>query len=157
VAVKKSPAGMGAADAFILKRFPDEVRAYRSKCNHLNICLLVMIDADPPESYTSHKSRIGTLKDSLHEAGIAPIEPHERIAILVSRRNLESWMHFMTTDEIDEETDYRHAHQDNECKESGQRLKQIQMQHRAGTAPAAQLPPSLAEAVVQLERICHCR
>lgn len=153
IRVVKSPGGRGAADSFIRKQFPAEVRAYRSKCSHLNICLLVMIDADPGNS---PGDRINMLHESLRKKGIDPVKPEDRIALVVPRRNIESWMHFVIDNVIDEKTDYKHDHSDSDSRLCGERLKQIQMQFRAGSTADA-LPPSLGEAIREIERICHCR
>ena len=149
---KISPGSKGAADAFISRQFPKEVKAYRSKANHLNICLLVMIDADPGHN---PGDREAMLRKSLQENGMDAIKRDERIAILVPKRNIETWMHLMTDHETDEQTNYKRLHDEKDCKCCGIGLKEIQEKFR-GKTPPDPIPASLSEACQELERICRC-
>ena len=44
--IEIAPKGIGSAERFVRNQYPQEVKTYRSKCNHLNIALAVMLDAD---------------------------------------------------------------------------------------------------------------
>jgi len=40
------PKGKQSGEQFVRENYPSEVRAYRSRKNHISICLAVIIDAD---------------------------------------------------------------------------------------------------------------
>ncbi len=150
--VDTAPRSKGAADAFIRQRFPSEVKAYRSKRNYMNVCLIVIIDADPPNSPEDRKRM---LDQALQDQGAEKLTQNDRVAIVVPKRNIETWMHFLTDQETDEQTDYKQSHPDSDCKPCAKKLKELQLQFRGGTPPE-NLPDSLQQACHELERICRC-
>ena len=95
------------------------------------------------------------LLQSLRQHGMDDLEQSERIAILVPKRNIETWMHFLIDPDTDEDTDYKRQHYDKDCNPCGIVLKELQLNIRAGTLPDRSLP-SLMEAAQELERICGC-
>lgn len=102
------PAGKGSAEQWVRMRFAKEVAAYRHRSARAKTALIVMIDAD------SHKvaGRLAELAQSLEEAGSPPVQMDEKIAQLVPKRNVETWILCLTGEEINEETDYKGTRQD---------------------------------------------
>lgn len=112
------PAGVGGAgEKHVRERFADEVTYYRQKANSQRIGLVVVIDAD---AETVARRRV-QLAEQLKTAGIGPCAAGERIAILVPRRNVETWLTFFDgSDSVDEETDYKRPHAPpSHCREAG--------------------------------------
>jgi hypothetical protein len=67
------------------------VRAYRTCAARKRAALLVHIDADTGSTERRHKRLAETLEQSSQAARGA----QESIAILVPRRNIETWIHFL--------------------------------------------------------------
>jgi hypothetical protein len=97
---KFSPKGEGSGEQFVRDNFPKEVKAHRSKkCQ--NIILIVVTDAD---GYT-YKNRLDTLTKTLQTT---PLQPNERIIILIPARNIETWFWYAdNSTNCNEQTDYK--------------------------------------------------
>jgi hypothetical protein len=136
------PVGEGAGEQYVRRKYPDEVAIHRRKANHINLRLLVLIDADTSEV----QYRLGQLAESLEAARAAPVERKEGIALLVPRRNIETWVHYLGN-QADESTDYKPKTME-EVTAAAERL--------AGepSAVAPDAPPSLLRGRVELERVC---
>ena len=46
IRVEKAPKGLGSAEQFVRKRFPDELEAYRRRKHRVSVALIVMMDGD---------------------------------------------------------------------------------------------------------------
>jgi hypothetical protein len=96
-----SPAGQGAAEQYVREHFPVEVRANR--CRLVKSCgLIVIIDADELSCQARHLQ----LEKSLDDGGQSATSPDEPIAILVPKRNIETWIHFLLGEAVNEDDDY---------------------------------------------------
>ena len=98
----KSPMGRGAAEQFVRESYPEQVRLYCSKCHHLNIGLVVMLDADT----TSVTARQNELEAALAAASLTQREPEEKIGIFVPKRNIETWICYLEGIPVNEIDDY---------------------------------------------------
>lgn len=88
---------------FVKERYPNEVQALRSKAHRVTGALLVVVDADQLEV----EARLGEMDDLLTAAGKHRRHEDEHIAIVVPRRNIETWMFYLAGNAVDEETDYK--------------------------------------------------
>jgi hypothetical protein len=79
----------GAGDAFVTKKYAGEVRVLRSKAGSVVTGLAVHLDADENTVRARHDS----LAKSLTEAGQDERKDGERIAELVPKRNIETWIY----------------------------------------------------------------
>ncbi|MCC7539738.1 MAG: hypothetical protein IT379_26180, partial [Deltaproteobacteria bacterium] len=86
----------------VLKEYPNEVRAQRARANHTSACLIVVIDADVGTVENRHQQ----LASKLDEVGADPRRDAERIAHVVPRRNVETWIVALCGGHADETTDY---------------------------------------------------
>ena len=77
--------GSGSGAQFVLQRYAEEVKAYRSQANHLSLALITVIDADRQEVQHIHHR----LEGQLQNANIENRKTGERIALLVPKRNIE--------------------------------------------------------------------
>ena len=94
-------AGMGAGTQHVLVRYPGEVGEYRTRANHVAARrLIVAIDADT----STVQQRLAALDAAL---GQQPRQRTERICLLVPRRNVETWLHFLSQNTVTEEADYK--------------------------------------------------
>ncbi|HEV2961745.1 MAG TPA: hypothetical protein VG649_07985 [Candidatus Angelobacter sp.] len=100
------PAGKGAGEQWVRMHYARLVAAYRARAAHAGTALLVVIDADTSE--VDHRFR--QLQDTLAEARLKPRSNNEKIAHLVLKRSIETWILFLTGSNVNETTDYRNAH-----------------------------------------------
>jgi len=100
--VNVAPQGVGAGEQYVREKYPDEVGSYRRSCNHKNISLVVLIDADMNKVTDCLKK----LDDELVKASLAKRQSDEKIAIFVPKRNIETWISYLQdqTQTVDEET-----------------------------------------------------
>ena len=87
--IYRSPSGQGSAESWVLKRFVEETNVYRNRQARALTDLIVMIDAD---TRTVQEKTVGK---------------SERIARLVPKRNVETWILFLNEQPVDEKTDYK--------------------------------------------------
>ena len=99
--IEVSPSGRGSAENWVRKRFAKEVSVYRRR--HAQTALIVMIDADTG----TVEDRLRQLAEALREAGEPPIDTKtERIARMVPKRNVETWILCLNGHAVNEEDDY---------------------------------------------------
>lgn len=139
------PVGRGAGEQWVRKRYPLAAEIQRSKANRSRASLIVIIDADT----MSTEERKQQLDDALDAAGQARRGGSERIALVVPRRNIESWVHFTLHAEIDETTDFKPRHRDASVWGSADAAVRV---HRSGSDETA-VPPSLVAACQELRRV----
>lgn len=83
-----APAGAGAAEAWVAKRYPGEVKALRSKNYQQSLRLIAIRDADG----VGLKRRKQQLDQALEKAGLAVRQADEGIATPVPARTIETWL-----------------------------------------------------------------
>ena len=108
----------GSSDS-VKGRYPKEVKAYR-RMKRFNVSLITIIDADNNTVEERHQQLDSKLiSDSLDKRNA-----QDRIALLVPKRNIETWIHrFLKPDELtDEKTIYpkfkrkRHHPRESKCE-----------------------------------------
>jgi hypothetical protein len=140
------PSGKQAGEQYVRDRYAAEVKAHRSKRNHLNICLVMMIDAD----VGTVANRIRQLDASLEEKHEAKRQEKENIAIFVPKRNIETWIHYLQGDfhEVNEDTAYSKLANQGECKPYVEKLAD-----RCSLGLPQSAPSSMHDACSELQRI----
>jgi hypothetical protein len=143
---KTSPAGEGSGFTFVLDRYAAEVRENRK--GHMARALLVLVDADTEPEGGRERALDGRLQD----ADQKPRQAGDRIALWVPRRQLETWVHFLTHGQADEETDYKREHRvkDHEYKLAAEQFARFLQKRRL---PPSKAVPSLKKAAVEFERL----
>ena len=94
--VTKSPRGRGAADAWVLAQVPRLLREYRAR--HREYFIIVMMDADRATA----KDRLQQLDDLCMAQGVAPRRSDGRVAVLLPKRNIETWLAYLDGETVDE-------------------------------------------------------
>jgi hypothetical protein len=98
-----SPSGKGSAENWVRKQFVKEVCAYRSRKAHAQTQLIVVIDAD---THTV-RERLRQLNEELKKSGKPPVDvKKEKIARLVPKRNIETWILCLNGETVEELKDY---------------------------------------------------
>ncbi|TMQ08690.1 MAG: hypothetical protein E6J90_12310 [Deltaproteobacteria bacterium] len=94
-------------EKYVRQQFPAEVQYYRAKANHQRIALIVAIDADLDSVARRQRQLDETLDGSSRQ-------PTERIALVVPRRNIETWLAILLSPntDVDEDTDFKHRFRD---------------------------------------------
>ncbi len=89
--------------SFVKSEYPKQVEALRNKSHCVTSALIVVVDADD----LTIDERLSELDKLLTSAGQTQRASTEHIAIVVPRRNIETWMYFLSGEKVDEETDYK--------------------------------------------------
>lgn len=106
VRIERSPLGEGSAENWVRKKFVTEVSYYRRR--QASTALIVVIDAD---THTV-KDRITQLDQALRDGGKETVQASERIARLVPKRNIETWILCLNKKAVNEEADYKTTRDD---------------------------------------------
>jgi hypothetical protein len=97
-----TPAGRGAGSQYVIEKYPAEVKALRSRA-YLRAGLVAVCDADTH----SVKDRLRHFDGSLAKSGQPARGETERIALLVPKRNVETWVFHLLGNDVDEDSDYK--------------------------------------------------
>ena len=101
--IETCPKASHAADAWVLRTHADEVKKLRSRQHaQPGIGLITAIDADDYSVQERHRQLDAVAG---HESSARA--PGERIAYVVPRRNIETWLRVLAGQPGDEETDYK--------------------------------------------------
>ncbi len=101
--------GRESAEGWVRNRFAKEVSAYRLRQRKAKTALIVVIDAD---THTV-QDRWKQLDQALKDAEKPPVDvEHEKIARMVPKRNIETWILCLTKQTVDEKTDYKNTRND---------------------------------------------
>ncbi|BAY99648.1 hypothetical protein NIES37_36310 [Tolypothrix tenuis PCC 7101] len=134
----------GAGEQFVRDSYAAEVKAYRSK-NYLSVILVVLIDADKE----TIEKRLKQLDDALIADSQQIRQPQEAIAIFIPKRNIETWIHYLQGEAVDEETEYsKFTKNESACKPYVESLVNQCYQGLDANAPS-----SLQAACGELKRI----
>ncbi len=102
-----SPRGRGSGFDFVLENFPAQVNAYRLVSARLHTWPVAIVDADTG----TVAQRIGQLNSKLTNAPEPRVRAmrieDERIARLVPRRNIETWILALNSKTVNEVDDYK--------------------------------------------------
>ena len=142
---KTAPRGKGSAEQFVREQYALEVRTWRKKSTYLSILLAVVIDAD---TYTVQQ-RLTQFDDTLKNSSQQPRQPDEKIAIFVPKRNIETWIHYLMGEAVDEESVYPKLGHESDCKPYVEKL----VEDICPTGLPDDAPPSLHIACDELKRI----
>jgi hypothetical protein len=142
------PSGGGSGEQYVRKQYSGEVEAHRSQVAHMAAALVVHLDADP--GYTV-ADRHNQLADTLAAAQQTPRQPQERIAHLVPKRNMETWIHlYLDGPPVDEETEYaKYPKDESTCWPAAEQFSDEAAQNRIREGA----PPSLVQGLAEFRRV----
>jgi hypothetical protein len=135
------PSGSQSGEQYVRDRYPLEVKAYRQNRNRVSIGLVVLIDAD---NY-SLKQRVNQLAETLDKER----QDNEAIAIFVPKRNIETWIHYLDGNSIDEEESYPKLLKEGDCKPA---VADLAEQCRSQSLPE-NIPETLKVACEEFQRL----
>ena len=111
--VEKGIPGVGSGEQFVHNRFPLELQAYRSKANHVNQCLLVILDGDN----VGVDGRLKSLDASCASKNVECRDGDDLVAIFVPTWNIETWLTYLDgEDVVEEKRDYPKLKRARDCQ-----------------------------------------
>ena len=138
IRVEKSPSPLGSAEQWVREKFPDELSVYRQRRQRAASALIAMIDADN----RGVQDRINEFERACDSMQIAFRAADEAVAIAIPKRNIETWIHFLSGESVNEENVYPKLNRERGCKPAVDRL--VQLCRSTGLTPDA--PQALAAA-----------
>lgn len=143
---KVCPSGSQSGEQYVRTQYPVEVKAYRQNRNRVSIGLVVLIDAD----IKTFQERLNQLACALSEDSQQERQSDEAIAIFVPKRNIETWIHYLQEETVNEEDEYsKFDKNESFCKPYVEKLAdQCRSQKLPENAPA-----SLQTACSELQRL----
>lgn len=141
--VVKNPSGKGSREQFVRKEFPNQLIALRKR--QAKTDLIVVIDADI--------SNVSSIKSKLNSAclnlNIPQRNERERVAFIIPKRNIETWINYLDGKITNEESAYPKLQIEADCKAAVERLYKICSDNQN----QADFPDSLLDACQEYKRI----
>jgi len=139
-----SESGGGAGDQYVLRQYPGEVRAHRSSAARMQAALLVHIDVPPNMSVAQRQVQFDQV---LANNGQSPRAAQERIAHLVPKREIETWIRFyLDGPPVDETVSYpKYEGHESDCHPAADAFADDAANARVPPGAPASLTPGLAE------------
>jgi hypothetical protein len=104
-----------------------------------------MIDADTLTVLQRHEQ----LDRALEGTGLTRRQSDEKIALLVPKRNIETWIHYLRKEQVNEEQIYRKLEKPGECKPFVKELAEAP----PNTPLVVEAPPALKMAIDEMQII----
>ena len=138
------PGGRQSGEQWVRKSFPCQLKAIRRRQRAV---LLVVIDAD---TTTTHARRT-QLDRECRLQKVAPRSPDDPVMVIVPRRNIETWFHFLeSSSSVDETARYPKLNRQSGCHRLADELYRICHERQALPRNA---PPSLRDACGEYPRL----
>lgn len=146
IRAKICPSGSQSAEQYVRSQYAAEVKAYRQNRNRVAIGLVVLIDADKAKL----QERLDRLADALSFAAQSERRSDEAIAIFIPKRNIETWIHYLQGEVVNEKDSYaKFEHNEAVCKPDVEKLaEECRSQKLSDNAPE-----SLQAACGELQRL----
>lgn len=103
IRVRPVPLGQGSGEQYVREHYAGEVKHYRNRRSRRRAALVVIIDADSRRVTDKERELAATLL----AAGEDKRRSGEAIALLIPKRNIETWILCLLGDRVDETTDYK--------------------------------------------------
>jgi len=96
----------------VREEFPNELRIYRQRKQQAASVLIAMIDADSK----GVQDRINELENKCKSKQVPFRTRDEAVAIAVPKRNIETWIHYLNGEKVNEDATYSKLDRDRGCK-----------------------------------------
>jgi len=136
--VEKSPSARGAADQYVREAFPKEMHVYHQRKHRAASALIAMVDADRKEV----QERIAEFERECRVEGIPFRDNDDAVMFAVPKRNIETWIHHLMGEEVNETDGYPKLDRERECEDA---VRTLATRCRSGQQ-AQNTPSSLATA-----------
>jgi len=130
--------GRGSGEQHVRERYADELGRHRSRAARTRAALVVHVDADR----VTVQERHAALDLTLHQKGVAPRSAQDMVAILVPKRAIETWIHFLLDGPpVDEQTSYeKYAYPSDAWPAADAFATHVRARTEPASAPASLLP-----------------
>ena len=146
IRVEKAPGGRGAAEQFIRKRFPTELKAHRRR--HGNVSLTVLIDGDRH----GVNERLAQLDAACDQEGISRKGVLDSVFVFVPTWSIETWFAYLDGKTVAEDKrDYPRLPRSRDCQRHVEQL--VDMCHSRQLRQPA--PSSLTAACAEYQRFLN--
>ena len=136
-------AGSGSGEQRVREQFPDQLQLVRDR---RGVVLIAVTDADTE----SAEARRTQLQQQCAGRGITAVRDSDPVLVVVPRRSIETWFHYLSGHEFDETTRYRHLRREADCEPLADRLYDMCHKQQKLAEPA---PASLVEACQEYPRL----
>lgn len=136
-------AGRGSGEHRVREQFPDQLLQVRDR---RGVVLIVVTDADTGSTEARRKQ----LQRECADRGIEALRDSDPALVMVPRRSIETWFQYLSGQEFDETTRYRHLRREADCKPLADRLYDMCHEQQKLAKPA---PASLVEACEEYPRL----
>ena len=140
------PPGLGSGAQYVRDNYSKELFAYRKRGSYLALKLIIVTDADN----LTVEGRRRQLSASLTSAEMHDPTPDEAVAVLIPKRNIETWIAYLSGRKVDEATEYRHLDRAGDCQPAVDKLVDW---YRSNWTLPDDCPDSLRWGVEELKRI----
>lgn len=137
------PAGRGAGEQYVRENYVHQLKEQRRRAASMKCHLVVVVDADMLPVQQRHQQ----LDEALQQAGLAQRSTGEQVCVLIPKRNVETWIHYLVAGPVDEATDYKPKTAD-ECRQASRVLAES---HALAVVPE-EYPPSLQQGWRELKQ-----
>lgn len=139
--------GRGCGEQHVREALPEQLLAHRSAVARRRTVLVVHVDADRG----TVAERQASLRLELERRQVTPPEPSEAVAVLIPRREIETWIHFfLDGPPVDEETSYaKYKDRESDARPAADAFAR----HVLGRTVPAGAPPSLVVALGEMQRV----
>lgn len=141
------PPGRGSGEQYVRERFPDELKAYRTKANHLRTGLIVVIDADKK----SVAQRVGEFEAACKDKAVQPRQKNEKVLYVIPKRNIETWLAYLRGETVDEEENFPKHQYESRCHAEADKLDAMCKAGQLAPVP----PPSLEQCCEEFKVFWH--
>ena len=135
IRIRPFPAGSG--EAHVRRNYPTELKNLRSNAARREARLIVIMDADNGTA-DEHRRELDRECDGNN---VQRRQQHEKAAIFVPRRNVETWTAYLLGEQVDEQQEYRKLKRQRDCAPQVRQLAEKCKDQAKITDPAA--PDSL--------------
>ena len=97
------PLGSGSGEKWVRERYPMQLTTFRRRAARAQTALVLGMDAD----VLTTESRLKQLEQKLRDQNIDERANSESVALLVTRRNIETWILCLTGTTVNERDDYK--------------------------------------------------
>jgi hypothetical protein len=145
-----APAGQGCGEQWVREQYPRELQIIRKTKENLIVCT----DAD----YLSVSDRIKRLDTECVKANIPVRTSDDTAALIVPKRNIETWIEYLHGKEVDETTDYakpKHSADKGRCEQATQMLDEYcqKLSQTPQRMPNPPFPDSLRQACREADHV----
>ena len=140
------PCGKGCGSAFVNREYPREVHLLH-ELNFQKLVLVVCTDADNFSVDTRKKM----LDDSVSKNLSKWNRENRFIILFIPKREIETWIHFLRGEDVDEKMEFKHSGKPETCKEEAHKFAD----YCRGLLEMKTEPlPSMVEAKKEYVRVC---